>query len=142
MQRDSWCLVTSALSATFWVSKERLACQSWLFFVIWTRNYLHSEIMLTISKAKAIIKDNAWNTVMLTPPHQKRSSRLIKNLSVKIISQITKIYYKVKKPLRLLGKVACVLLVDLRSFWLYTRHSYYIYKTLPSLYIKPGNLTI
>jgi len=43
--------------------------------------------MLTISKAKAIIKDNAWNTVMLTPPRQKRSSRLIKNLSAKIISQ-------------------------------------------------------
>ena len=49
-------------------SKERLACQSWLFFVIWTSYYLHSEIMLTTSIEKAIIKDNAWNTVMLTPP--------------------------------------------------------------------------
>ena len=38
------------------------------FFVIWTINYLHSEIMLTISKAKAIISDSDWNTVMLTPP--------------------------------------------------------------------------
>ena len=26
--------------------------------------YLHSEIMLTMSNAKAIIKDNAWNTVI------------------------------------------------------------------------------
>ena len=27
--------------------------------------------MLTISNAKAIIKDNAWYTVMLTPPTQE-----------------------------------------------------------------------
>lgn len=56
-------------------SKERLACHSWLFFVIWTISYLHSEIMLTISIAKAIIKVNDWNTVMLTPPRRKRSKQ-------------------------------------------------------------------
>ena len=58
----------SALSVSDLKSKERLACQSWLFFVIWISYYLHSEIMLTTSNEKAIIKDNAWNTVMLTPP--------------------------------------------------------------------------
>ena len=58
----------SALSARIFDIEGKAGLPRLAFFVIWTRNYLHSEIMLTMSNAKAIINESAWKTVMLTPP--------------------------------------------------------------------------
>ena len=51
--------------------------------------------MLTISNAKAIIKDNAWNTVMPTPPQKEEPT--IRNLYLNILQNImfTYIYFAI-----------------------------------------------
>jgi len=51
--------------------------------------------MLTISNAKAIIKDNAWNTVMPTPPQQEEPT--IRNLYPNILQKFlfTYIYFAI-----------------------------------------------
>ena len=56
--------------------------------------------MLTISNAKAITKDNAWNTVMPTPPQKEEPT--IRNLYPTILQKFlfTYIYFAILWNLR------------------------------------------